>query len=63
VFQGTPRQIVQQMQDIAMGAPSMTLSEYVDWVAARAADGRSSARRTHLEAHDAFITLEGTSIE
>lgn len=29
VFQGTPRQLVQQMQDIAIG-------EHVDWVAARA---------------------------
>lgn len=36
VYQGTARQIVQQMQDIAMGAPSMTLTDYVDWVAARA---------------------------
>ena len=36
MFQGTARQIVQQMQDIAMGAPSMNLGEYCDWVAARA---------------------------
>lgn len=36
VYQGTARQIVQQMQDISMGAPAMTLGQYVDWVAARA---------------------------
>lgn len=36
VFEGTATQIVQSMKSIAMGAPSMSLSEYIDWVAARA---------------------------
>ena len=36
VFEGTPIQIVQSMKSIALGAPKMTLGEYVDWVAARA---------------------------
>lgn len=36
VYEGTPMQIVQSMKSIALGAPRMTLSEYVDWVAARA---------------------------
>ena len=35
VFEGTPRQIVQSMKSIALGAPRMTLAEYIDWVAAR----------------------------
>ncbi len=37
VFEGTPTQIVQSMKSIALGAPRMTLREYVDWVAARGA--------------------------
>jgi hypothetical protein len=36
VFEGTPTQIVQSMKSIALGAPQMTLGEYIDWVAARA---------------------------
>ena len=36
VFEGTATQIVQSMKSIALGAPRMTLSEYVDWVAVRA---------------------------
>lgn len=36
VFDGTPIQIVQSMKSIALGAPNMTLGQYVDWVAARA---------------------------
>lgn len=36
VFEGTPMQIVQSMKSIALGAPPMTLGEYIDWVAARA---------------------------
>ena len=36
VFEGTATQIVQSMKSIALGAPRMTLSEYVDWVATRA---------------------------
>lgn len=36
VFDGTPVQIVQSMKSIALGAPTMTLGQYVDWVAARA---------------------------
>lgn len=33
VFQGTPKQIVQAMQDIAMPAQHLSLSEYMAWVA------------------------------
>lgn len=36
VFQGTPKQIVEAMQDIAMPAQQLTLPEYIDWVAANA---------------------------
>ncbi len=36
VFEGTATQIVQSMKSIALGAPRMTLSEYIDWVATRA---------------------------
>jgi len=36
VFEGTPVQIVQSMKSIALGAPTGTLGEYVDWVASRA---------------------------
>lgn len=36
VFEGTATQIVQSMKSIALGAPRMTLGEYIDWVAARA---------------------------
>lgn len=36
VFQGTPKQIVQAMQDIAMPAQHLSLSEYMEWVAANA---------------------------
>lgn len=36
VFEGTPTQIVQSMKSIALGAPRMTLGEYIDWVASRA---------------------------
>ncbi len=33
VFQGTPKQIVQAMQDIAMPVQHLSLSEYMAWVA------------------------------
>jgi hypothetical protein len=33
VFQGTPKQIVQAMQDIAMPAQHLSLTEYMAWVA------------------------------
>ena len=33
VFQGTPRQIVRAMQDIAFGVDDFTLPKYVAWVA------------------------------
>jgi hypothetical protein len=36
VFQGTPRQIVRAMQDIAFGVDDFTLPKYVEWVAANA---------------------------
>jgi len=36
IFEGTATQIVQSMRSIAMGAPNMTLSEYIDWVSTRA---------------------------
>jgi hypothetical protein len=36
VFQGTPRQIVRAMQDIAFGVDDFTLRQYVEWVAANA---------------------------
>lgn len=36
VFQGTPRQIVRAMQDIAFGVEDFTLRQYVEWVAANA---------------------------
>jgi hypothetical protein len=32
VFQGTPRQIVRAMQDIAFGVDDFTLPQYVAWV-------------------------------
>ena len=39
VLQGTPLQIVQQMQSLAWGDPGkMTLREYVEWSCSRAAD-------------------------
>jgi hypothetical protein len=31
-FEGTPTQIVQQMQSIAFGRDNDTLSDYIDWV-------------------------------
>lgn len=31
-FEGTPIQIVQQMQSIAFGRDNDTLSQYIDWV-------------------------------
>jgi hypothetical protein len=36
VFQGTPRQIVRAMQDIAFGVDDFTVRQYVAWVAANA---------------------------
>jgi hypothetical protein len=36
VFQGTARQIVQAMQDIAMPAQHLSLAEYMAWVAENA---------------------------
>ena len=36
VFQGTPRQIVRAMQDIAFGVDDFTVRQYVEWVAANA---------------------------
>ena len=36
VFQGTPRQIVRAMQDIAFGVDDFALPQYVEWVAANA---------------------------
>ncbi len=39
VFQGTPKQIVQAMQDIAMPVQHLSLSEYMEWVAANALKG------------------------
>ena len=35
-FQGTPVQIVQAMKNIAFGVEHLSLSEYIDWVAAQA---------------------------
>jgi hypothetical protein len=32
VFQGTPKQIVQAMQDIAMPVQHLSQLEYIDWV-------------------------------
>jgi len=32
VFQGTPKQIVEQMKFIAFGQERRNLSEYIDWV-------------------------------
>jgi hypothetical protein len=32
VFQGTPKQIVQGMQDIAFSARDLKFSDYIDWV-------------------------------
>lgn len=36
VFLGTPRQIVQAMQDIAFGVDALTTREYIEWVATSA---------------------------
>jgi len=36
VFQGTPRQIVRAMQDIAFGVNDFTFRQYIDWVVANA---------------------------
>lgn len=36
VFQGTPRQIVRAMQDIAFGVHDFTFRQYIDWVVANA---------------------------
>lgn len=36
VFQGTPKQIVKAMQDIAFGVEDFTVPEYIDWVVANA---------------------------
>jgi ribosomal protein L5 len=33
VFQGTAKQIVSQMKDIAFGVEQMTIAEYCDWTA------------------------------
>ena len=33
VLQGTPLQMVQQMQSVAFGREELTIAEYVDWVA------------------------------
>jgi hypothetical protein len=35
-FEGTPVEIVRAMKEIAWGVEQMTLSEYIDWVAANA---------------------------
>lgn len=35
-FMGTPTQIVQAMKDIAFGVDHLSLSDYIDWVAAQA---------------------------
>jgi hypothetical protein len=35
-FQGTPRQIVRAMQDIAFGVDDFTLRKYIEWVVANA---------------------------
>jgi len=32
VFQGTPRQIVRAMQDIAFGVEDFTVRTYIEWV-------------------------------
>ncbi len=36
VFKGTPVEIVRDMKEIAFGVEQLTLSEYIDWVAANA---------------------------
>jgi len=36
VFQGTPRQIVRAMQDVAFGVEDFTLRAYIEWVAENA---------------------------
>ena len=33
ILQGTPLQMVQQMQSVAFGREELTVVEYVDWVA------------------------------
>ena len=33
ILQGTPLQMVQQMQSVAFGREELTIAEYVDWVA------------------------------
>jgi hypothetical protein len=35
-FQGTPRQIVRAMQDIAFGVDDFTVPRYIEWVVANA---------------------------
>jgi hypothetical protein len=35
-FQGTPRQIVRAMQDIAFGVADFTPRQYIEWVVANA---------------------------
>jgi hypothetical protein len=36
MFQGTPRQIVRAMQDIAFGVEDFTMRAYIEWVAENA---------------------------
>jgi len=50
VFEGTPLQIVRQMQDLAFGAPE-PLADYLAWVAsnARKVDGVELAIRGDTE--------------
>ncbi|NUO50454.1 MAG: hypothetical protein HOV80_16490 [Polyangiaceae bacterium] len=36
VFQGTARQIVRAMQDLAFAAQDFTMPDYIDWVVANA---------------------------
>ena len=58
VFEGTPLEIVRQMQDLAFGAPE-ALSDYLDWVAANArkVDGVELAVRgeTDEELAETFV--------
>lgn len=37
ILQGTPLQMVQQMQSVAFGRDDMTIDQYVDWVATQLA--------------------------
>jgi hypothetical protein len=49
-LEGTPTQIVQQMQSIAFGRDHDTLSDYIDWV-----------KRQTLEFEGIELNIEGAS--